>query len=132
MAYISSYNIVLKGAATANPTTTLAAIKDFPDLGGAPDGLETTTLSDGTQTYIPGIKKSQALEFTLNYDESTYDTLTTSSGTAYYYSLEFGAAGADAKFAFQGQHFVYVVGAGVNSVVEMKLVVIPSTGFTKS
>ena len=33
----------------------LIDIKDFPDLGGSPEMLETTTLSDNMQTNIPGI-----------------------------------------------------------------------------
>ena len=34
----------------------LVDIKSFPDLGGAPELLETTTLSDSMQTYIEGIQ----------------------------------------------------------------------------
>ena len=45
----------------------LIDIKDFPDLGGAPEMLETTTLSDKMQTYIPGIQNIDALEFSSNY-----------------------------------------------------------------
>lgn len=41
-------------------------IKEFPDLGGAPENLETTTLSDRMQTYIAGIQSLDALEFSAN------------------------------------------------------------------
>jgi hypothetical protein len=34
----------------------LIDIKDFPDLGGAPETLDTTTLSDNMTTSIPGIQ----------------------------------------------------------------------------
>ena len=44
---ISSYNVVLKTSTTASGTyTKLVDIKDFPDLGSAPDTIEVTTLSD--------------------------------------------------------------------------------------
>ena len=31
--------------------------------------LETTTLSDGQQTFIPGIKQMESMAFTLNWDK---------------------------------------------------------------
>ena len=44
---ISSYNVILKTSDTASGTyTKLVDIKDFPDLGSAPDTIEVTTLSD--------------------------------------------------------------------------------------
>ena len=53
----------------------LVDIKDFPDLGGSPEMLETTTLSDPMQTYIEGIQSQDALEFTINYDLATYQQI---------------------------------------------------------
>lgn len=51
---ISTYKIFLmKKAETGNTWEKLIDIKEFPDLGGAPEMLETTTLSDRMQTYIP-------------------------------------------------------------------------------
>lgn len=49
---ISTYKIFLmkKGESAYEK---LIDIKEFPDLGGAPEMLETTTLSDKMQTYIP-------------------------------------------------------------------------------
>ena len=54
---ISSYKtFLMKGTGTSEITwSKLIDIKDYPDLGGTPEMLETTTLSDGSQTYIPGI-----------------------------------------------------------------------------
>ena len=66
---ISTYGITLmhKSGTGSTTYTKLVDIKDFPDLGGAPEMLETTTLSDNMQTYIPGIQSLDALEFTANY-----------------------------------------------------------------
>lgn len=133
---INTYKVTLKyGTAVPTATTThtkLVDIKDFPDLGGAPDALEVTTLSDSSQVYIPGIKKQSSFEFTANYDETTYDTIAslTSAGTKYF-SIDFGADSLQGSFYFQGYAYVYVVGAGVNSVVEMKVVIVPTSAITR-
>ena len=71
---ISTYKIFLMMKETSTYTK-LVDIKDFPDLGGAPEMLETTTLSDKMQTYIPGIQSIDALEFTANYTKEDYDKL---------------------------------------------------------
>mgnify|MGYP003187542440 FL=1 len=48
---ISTYMIFLmKKASTGDTYEKVIDIKDFPDLGGAPEMLETTTLSDKMQT----------------------------------------------------------------------------------
>lgn len=122
---ISTYPITLKAGGTK-----LVDIKDFPDLGGAPDMLETTTLSDAARTYIAGIKDQQALEFTANYTAVDYAACTKPAGTSF--TLEFGTSGADGVFSWTGSSSVYVVGAGVNEVVDMRIVCVPSTAITKS
>ena len=62
---ISTYKVFLMKK-TSETWSKLIDIKDFPDLGGSPELLETTTLSDKMQTYIPGIQSLDALEFTAN------------------------------------------------------------------
>ena len=59
---ISTYKVFLMKK-TENAYEKLVDIKDFPDLGGAPEMLETTTLSDKMQTYIPGIQSLDALAY---------------------------------------------------------------------
>ncbi|MFA5675454.1 MAG: hypothetical protein WDA65_02930 [Christensenellales bacterium] len=46
---ISTYPITLKAGGTK-----LCDIKDFPDLGAAPEMLDATTLSDVARVYIAG------------------------------------------------------------------------------
>ena len=117
----------------------LVDIKDFPDLGGSPEMLETTTLSDSMQTYIEGIQSSDALEFTINYDLSTYETLLAMKGVETEFSVWFGGSevggvvtptGDEGKFNFKGYLSVRVVGKGVNEVKEATISIAPSTPIT--
>lgn len=137
---ISTYKVFLmkKGA---SEYTKLVDIKDFPDLGGSPEMLETTTLSDAMQTYIPGIQSLDALEFTANYDKEDYATLAAMKGTETDFAVWFGGTesggvvtptGSEGKFEFSGQLGVFVVGGGVNEVVDMTITIAPSTSVSVS
>ena len=110
-------------------------IKEFPDLGGTPEMLETTTLSDKMQTYIPGIQSIDALEFTSNYTLADYKKLKALEGQDKEYAVWFGGTevgdtvtptGSDGKFKFNGQLSVFPVGGGVNEVVDMTITIAPS------
>ena len=119
----------------------LVDIKDFPDLGGEPEMLETTTLSDKMQTYIPGIQNLDALEFTANYTKADFATLKALDGVEHDFAVWFGGTeeaniltptGSDGKFEFKGQLSVYPVGGGVNEVVDMNITIAPSTPITEA
>ena len=135
---ISTYKVFLMKK-TGNSYDKLVDIKDFPDLGGAPEMLETTTLSDGAQTYIPGIQSQEALEFTANYTKADFDTLKALEGQEVDFAVWLGGTvaagvatptGSDGKFEFKGQLSVFVVGGGVNEVVDMTISIAPSTVIT--
>src|SRR5574344_2090437 len=113
----------------------LIDIKDFPDLGGSPELLETTTLSDRMQTYIPGIQSLDALEFTANYTKADYTTLKALENVENKYAVWFGGTesgdivtptGSEGKFTFTGALSVYASGGGVNEVVGMTITIAPS------
>ena len=117
----------------------LIDIKDFPDLGGSPEMLETTTLSDKMQTYIPGIQSLDALEFTANYTKEDFTKLKALEGVEHEYAVWFGGTeeanvltptGTDGKFQFKGQLSAFPVGGGVNEVVGMTVTIAPSTPIT--
>ena len=128
---ISTYGISLMYKATESDTyTKLIDIKDFPDLGGAPEMLETTTLSDNMQTYIPGIQSLDALEFTANYTLTDFKKIKAMEGKDTAFAVWFGAEGADGKFEFKGQISAFPVGGGVNEVVGMTISIAPSTPIT--
>ena len=117
----------------------LVDIKDFPDLGGAPEMLETTTLSDSMQTFIEGIQSQDALEFNINYDLDTYKTLNALRGKEEEYAVWFGGTeaggvvtptGDEGKFVFKGYLSARVTGKGVNEVKEAVVSIAPSTPIT--
>ena len=119
---ISTYGISLMYKAEGSTYTKLVDIKDFPDLGGAPEMLETTTLSDSMQTYIPGIQSLDALEFTANYTKEDFTKIKAMEGKDTEFAVYFGAEGEDGKFLFSGQVSAFPVGGGVNEVVHLRRV----------
>ena len=129
---INTIGIVLKWGTAPGNVAKVVDIKDYPDLGGTPDMLETTTLSDTASTFILGLLSQGGLEFTCNYTKADYNAVKDDANTALYYSLEIGTAGADGIFTWQGQHDVIVVGKGVNEVAEMKITLAPSSAIVIS
>ena len=124
---ISTYGVTLKWGEDALTMTKVIDIKNFPDLGGEPELIETTTLSDAMQTYINGIQSAGSMAFTCNYTKADYTAVEADAGKELYYSLEFGDEGDEGIFEWQGEHSVYVTGADVNGVVEMVISIAPST-----
>lgn len=129
----STINTVLKyGTGTTNPTLAkLCAIKSYPDLGAAPDTIETTDLEDTSQTFVKGVQSQDNMEFTANYTPEAYAAvLATVSDTEGTYQLEMGESGAQGKFTWTGTHSVHISGGDVNAVREMVITVIPSSAIT--
>lgn len=131
---ISSYNAKLMHGTGEIPTwEQLLPVKTTPQLGGAPEQLETTTLDDSMQTFINGIQAAEAMSFTANYDSDKYDELKLLENKTEKYAVWFGnqGNGEDGKFSFEGQLSVYVNETAVNGVIEMTVTINPSTVITK-
>lgn len=140
---ISSYKaFLMKGTGTGTLTwSKLVDIKDFPDLGAAPEPLETTTLSDFARTYIPGIENSEQKTFTCNYTPADYATLIALKGEVHDVAVWFGGTesggvatpdGSMGKFEGKGYVDVFVAGAGVNEVVNMTVTLTMTQNFVKA
>jgi len=137
---ISTYKVFLMKKGTGNEYAKLVDIKEFPDLGGDPEMLETTTLSDKMQTFILGIQSNEGLQFTSNYTKTDYSNLKALEGETESYAVWFGGTegidgtvtptGSDGKFSFDGELSVHPVGGGVNEVVDMAITIAPSTVIT--
>lgn len=135
---ISTYKVFLmQGTGTSELTwTKLVDIKDFPNLGGEPEMIEVTTLSDKMQRFIAGIQQLESMSFTANYDKTDFSTLKALEGTTGHYAVWFGGTesnnvltptGTDGKFAFDGELSVFAAGGGVNEAVNMTITIAPST-----
>jgi hypothetical protein len=126
----STIDTVLKAGSAANNVTKICKIKSYPDLGAAPDNLETTDLEDTQHTFVPGVRSMDQMEFTANYTPEADAAAKASANREQYYELDMGSAGAQGKFTWTGQHDVYVNGGDVNAVREMTIVVTPSSVIT--
>ena len=132
---ISTYKVFLMKK-TDSTYSKLIDIKEFPDIGGDPELLETTTLSDNMQTFILGIQSNEAMNFTANYTKADFTTLQALEGTEQDFAIWFGGTesggtvtpdGSNGKFSFKGELSVHVTGGGVNEVVEMSITIAPTT-----
>ena len=115
---MNTYGITLKWGETADAVEKIVDIKDFPDMIGEPEMLETTTLSDAQVTNIPGIKSSDTLTFTCNYTKADFSAVNEDAEKPLHYALEFSDG---SKFIWQGQHTCGLPGKGVNEVVEFTI-----------
>ena len=136
---ISTYKVFLMHKVSTD-WQKLIDIKSFPDLGGTPEMLETTTLSDPMQKFILGIQNLDALEFPANYTLDEYKALKALEGKEEEYAVWFGGTeagenvnptGVQGKFKFKGQLSVFATGGGVNEVVNMTITIAPSTQITQ-
>lgn len=137
----SSYKSFLMVKGTGDTYSKVVDIKDYPDLGGEPEMLETTTLSDPIQTNIPGIQTMDSMAFTSNYTPEDYATVKALEGAEHSFAVWFGGTesggvltptGSEGKFNFDGQLVVYVLGKGVNEVREMQISIAASTPITSA
>ena len=125
---ISNIGTILKFGTSAGSLTELCKIKSYPQLGGEREQIETTDLTDTAQTFVPGVQSVETMSFTANFLVSTYTSLKSNALKDGYFELDFGATGG--KATWEGQYDVYVNEGGVNEVVEMTIVVYPSTLIT--
>lgn len=122
--------------ATAKPTgltggAKLMDIKSYPDLGGAPESLETTTLSDSFKTSVNGVQSVDSFDFTANYEKAVYRKLKDieKKGEGQWFAVVLGADdtgapdGHDGIIVWQGALTPYMSGGEVNAVREMHAVI---------
>lgn len=136
--YLMYWNESATGS-TASPYKweKLVDITTTPDIGSTPNMLETTTLSNDSQTFIPGIiQLSDGLEFGHNYTKSDYEKINKMVNTEYHFAIWKGGDksgntstpnGNDGIWEFDGQIVAVVNGGGVDEVVGMTSTIAPST-----
>lgn len=141
MAATSSFLTFLMHSQDGETYTKLVDVVDIPDLGGDPETLDTTTLTDRMRTNILGLQSADVMAFTANYDVDDFDALKTierrTVTTPEYFAVWLGGTddgvnvptptGALGKFSFQGSLNVRLTGMGVNEVRRMTISLASST-----
>lgn len=119
---ISTYQAVLKyGAQSA---TTTIDIKSFPQILAPRSSLETTTMSDDAQTFIPGIRQTpNSFDFTCNWDKAVMAAINALS-VVQKCELSFRDG---SKFTWDGYISCSNNDGDVDSVIEMTISVTPTT-----
>ena len=112
----------------------LLDIKTYPDMGGQPDLIDCTTLSNKSKIGVPGIQNNDAMAFTANYNPTVLSTVQAyADGNAYDFAVYFGANasgepdGSDGVFKFKAMLDIFVSGKGVNESREMQVTLTPTT-----
>ena len=124
---VSTIGTILETSTDGTAWEKLCKIKSYPQLGGAPDQLETTDMEDDSQTFEPGVQSMDAMEFTANYTLAAYTAVKAKAGTALKYRLKMGKDGVDGVATWDGQHSVHINEGAVNAIREMTITVSPST-----
>lgn len=105
----------------------LIDVKSTPDLGGEPEQIDVTTLTDSSYVYIPGIQTMEAGTYVANYGLAEYKKLKALEGQSIEYAEWLGPDGVDGKFKCTGKLSVYLNGTEVNAAREMTITITPST-----
>ena len=99
-------------------------IKTFPEILGKRSSLETTTMSDDAQTFIPGIRQmSESLDFGANYDPTVYQEINALSGDQEC-KLTFGDG---SSYTWEGGVSASIDEGDVDAVIGMTISISPST-----
>lgn len=137
---ISTYKTYLMHKGSGATYTKLLDIISFPNLGGEPETIDTTTLSDPMRTFILGIQATEKMTFECNYNSEDYAKIVDLREKESDFAVWFGAStsenvdtpdGNEGKFSFKGYIDVYVAGGGVNEAVKMQVVIAPSSRIIK-
>lgn len=119
---------ILKFGTTVGSLTELCKIKSTPQLNGEREQIESTDLTDTSQTFVPGVQSVESMQFSANFTLAAYQSLKTNALTDGFFELDFASAGA--KATWEGQYDVYINEAEVNGLLEMTIVCYPSTVVT--
>lgn len=114
----------------------LVDVVDIPDMGGEPERIDVTTLSNKMRTYVEGVQDVDSMNFTANYDKTSYSSILALAGQSGEYAVWFGGTesggvvtptGSEGKLSWTGTISVYINGMGVNEARQMTITAIPST-----
>ena len=129
---LSTYKTyLLQGTKGSGTLTKLVDIVSAPDLGGDPELIDVTTLSDAMQLFILGIQSNDGLSFEANYEHADFAKIKALVGVEQSFAIALGSlTGTDGYYTFDGFIDVYIAGAGVNEKRSMNITIAPTTEIT--
>ena len=112
---------LLYGDTADSITNVVADLKSFPDMIGAPDKIETTTMGDTQRTYQPGLSDPGDMQFIFAFSGMGSGTnwaalsAIESADTAKHWKLRFPDGSA---FTWQGKVRLSMPGKGIAEALE--------------
>lgn len=129
MAELTNVTYLMRKASGESSFTKLVDITSYPDLGGAPETIDITTLSDKKLRNMNGLQSGDALEFGALYKKDDYKKLNTimladreitSTSDLATYRVVFGSQdGINGIWEWQGRLSVYPNGGEPNARRDM-------------
>lgn len=101
--------------------TELTPIKTFPALGGAPEQIDITDMTDEMRAFILGAQQMDSMEFTANYSPAKYKAIDDLALQDLKYRLKLGKSGALGTAKWDGQHSVRITEGEVNGAIGMTI-----------
>lgn len=104
--------------------TALTNLQEIPELGGAAEAIDVTTLADAAYMYTDGILNyGDSLEFKFLYEKEQFSALNNSTG-----EIEWKVTlPDDTACTFKGGCSVRLDGVGVNAAITYTLAIKPSS-----
>lgn len=133
MAELSNVTYLLRKGASDSTFSKLVDITSYPDLGGTPETIDITTLSDRKLRNMNGLQSGDALEFGALYTLDDFKKLeaimqadkaiTSNSDLATYRVVFKDDSGAGGIWEWQGKLSVFANGAEPNARRDMTLTI---------
>lgn len=134
---VHTYLMSFQDTVTASPTsqdiakaTKVMDITSFPDLGGTPEQIDVTTLSDEVARHINGVQKMDSLTFGANFEPDSYASLIANDGKVRYYGVFFGAKadgttpdGHNGIITWKGASSTHISGGKNNEAIGIETVI---------
>jgi hypothetical protein len=123
MAVISKGITLSYKTGTGSTFTELTNLQEIPELGGAAESIEITTLADAAHVYTDGILNyGDSLAFKFLYEKTQFTTLNGLDTADWKVELPDGAV-----CSFSGTCSVKLDGAGVNAALTYTLSIKPNS-----
>lgn len=122
MAHSTAKTYLMYKATEVGVYAKLIDITNYPDLGATPSKLDTTDLSaEKFKTSILGLQEIPDLVFEANYTKTAYALVDGLAGNKLFLQLQFGEAGVDGMFSWQGEVSVFAMAGEVDGVRKMQV-----------